>query len=81
MTRAPRRDRPSTRPCPECGKGDVRSVTIAYDAEIKHDGRLYAFPIPELLVNRCDACGEVFFDAATDDQISQALRNHLKLLS
>jgi putative zinc finger/helix-turn-helix YgiT family protein len=39
------------------------------------------FTVPELQVNKCDACGEVFFDAVTDDQISQALRKHLGLLS
>jgi putative zinc finger/helix-turn-helix YgiT family protein len=74
-------DQPFDCPCPVCGKGELLSTIIAYDAEIKHDGRLYLFPIPRLQVNKCSACGEVFFDAATDDQISQALREHLNLLS
>jgi putative zinc finger/helix-turn-helix YgiT family protein len=68
-------------PCADCGKIEVRLAAIAYTAEIKHDGKLYALPIPELHVQKCDACGEVFFDAVTDDQISQALRERLGLLS
>ena len=76
-----RRARPFPRPCSECGKLEVRLATIAYDAEIKHDGRMHTFPIPQLQVNKCDACGEIYFDNLTDDQISQALRDHLGLLS
>jgi putative zinc finger/helix-turn-helix YgiT family protein len=56
-------------------------ATIEHDAEIKHDGRMYVIHIPELQVIRCGTCGEVFFTAATDAQISQALREHLGLLS
>ncbi len=48
---------------------------------MKYDGRLYAFRIAALQVNQCAACGEVLFSNATDDQISQALREHLTLLS
>ncbi len=68
-------------PCAECGKPEVGQAVIPYDAEVKHDGRLYRFHIRELRVNRCNACGEVYFDAATDAQISQGLREHLQLLS
>jgi putative zinc finger/helix-turn-helix YgiT family protein len=75
------KDMPFPRHCPECGKVEVQPATIAYDAEVKHDGRLYAFRIPALQVNKCAACGEVLFSNVTDDQISQALREHLALLS
>ena len=60
---------------------EVQPATIPYDAEVKYDGRVYAFPIPALHVNECAACGEVLFTNVTDDQISQALREHLTLLS
>jgi len=59
----------------------VQPATIAYDAAVKHDGRLHAFHIPRLQINRCAACGEILFSNVTDDQISQALRTHLALLS
>ena len=74
-------DKPFPRRCPECGKVEVQPATIPYDAKVKHDGRLYAFRIPALQVNKCAACGEVLFSNVTDDQISQALREHLTLLS
>ena len=74
-------DKPFPRHCPECGKVEVQPATIPYDAEVKHDGRLYAFRIPALRVNQCAACGEILFSNVTDDQISQALREHLTLLS
>jgi putative zinc finger/helix-turn-helix YgiT family protein len=67
--------------CAECGKEEVWPTTISYDAEVKHDGRIHAFAIHQLHVNKCAACGEVFFDHATDEQISTSLRDHLGLLS
>jgi DNA-binding transcriptional regulator YiaG len=73
--------RPFPLPCAECGKDEVWPSTIAHDAEIKHDGRLYRLRINQLHVNQCSACGEVFFDHLTDTEISQALRTHLNLLS
>ena len=75
------REKPFPRRCPECGKTEVQPATIVYDAEVKHDGRLYALHVPRLQVNKCGACGEVLFGNVADDQISQALREHLALLS
>ena len=69
------------RACAQCGKGEIWPAVTPYDAEVKHDGRLYNFHIRELQVNRCNACGEVYFDAVTDAQITQGLREHLRLLS
>lgn len=74
-------EKPFPRRCSECGKVEVHPATIAYDAEVRHDGRLYRFPIPRLPVNRCGACGEILFSAITDERISRALREHLALLS
>jgi len=74
-------DKPFPRRCPECGKVEVEPATIAYDAEVKHDGRLHTFHIPALQVNKCASCGEILFSAVTDDLISDALRQHLGLLS
>jgi putative zinc finger/helix-turn-helix YgiT family protein len=74
-------NKPFPRRCPECGEAEVRPATIAYDAEVKHDGRLHAFHVPRLQVNQCGVCGEVLFSNVTDDEISQALREHLALLS
>jgi putative zinc finger/helix-turn-helix YgiT family protein len=75
------RSKPYPRRCPECGKADVRPHTMPYDAEVRHDGRLHVFRITNLHVDRCGACGEILFTNATDEQISGALREHLRLLS
>lgn len=67
--------------CPECGKKEVRPATVAHTSEIKHDGRLHTVEIPKLRVPRCAACGEFVFDNDADEQIAQALCEHLGLLS
>jgi putative zinc finger/helix-turn-helix YgiT family protein len=67
--------------CPECGKKEVRPATVAHTSQIKHDGRLYTVEIPSLRVPRCAACGELVFDNDADEQIAQALREQLGLLS
>ncbi len=41
-------DRPFPRACPECGREEVYPAAIAYDAEVKHDGRMHAFHIPAI---------------------------------
>lgn len=68
------------RRCAECGQGAVQRTLIAYEAEVKHDGKLYKFEIPELKIEQCSNCGEQYFDAETDYQISAGLRSHLGLL-
>ena len=55
--------------------------TICYEAEIRHDGRLYTFTIPHLDIPVCQACGEKVFTEKVDDQINAALRSHLHLLT
>lgn len=74
-------EKPFPRRCPECGKVEVQPATMAYDAEVKHDGRLHAFHVPRLQINKCGACGEVLFSNVSNDQVTQALREHLVLLS
>jgi putative zinc finger/helix-turn-helix YgiT family protein len=78
---ASRKGRPFPWRCPECGKKEVRLASVTHTSEIKHEGRLYAVEVPKLRVPRCEACGELVFDNAADEQIAQALREHLGLLS
>ena len=68
-------------PCPMCGKGELRLTTISHTAEIKHDGRLHKFQVAALHVNKCEACDTVFFDSTSHSEISQGLRDYLRLLS
>jgi len=67
--------------CPECGKKTVQPVTVQHTSQIKHDGRLYTVEIPRLRIPRCSTCGELVFDNDADEQIAQALREQLGLLS
>ena len=67
--------------CPECGKKGVRLAVVAHTSQIKHDGRLYVVEVPKLRVPRCGECGELVFDNVADDQIANALREQLRLLS
>ena len=55
--------------------------TMPYVANLKHDGRVYRIDIPELKIPKCRVCGEITFSNNTDDQITAALRSHLKLLT
>ncbi|MEX0818970.1 MAG: hypothetical protein WD070_05235 [Pirellulaceae bacterium] len=71
-------NKPYPRRCCECGKVTVQQATIAYDACIKHDGKLHEIHFAELPVDRCDACHEVFFTNVTSDAKSDALRQHLR---
>jgi putative zinc finger/helix-turn-helix YgiT family protein len=77
----PRADRPFPWRCRHCGKDEVVMATVSYDAEVRHDGRVYAFTVPQLNLPVCKACGEKVFTEKVDDQIGDALRAHLHLLT
>jgi len=72
--------KPYPRGCTECGETAVMPADIAYDAEVKHDGRLHRFRISRLTIDKCQACGEEFFTNCTDEQITTALREFFGLL-
>lgn len=74
-------DRPFPWRCRHCGKSQVQLAAIRYDAEVRHDGRLYALTVPNLAIPVCQACGEKAFTEKVDDQINNALRAHLHLLT
>ena len=56
-------------------------TTCEYHAEVRHDGRLHTFVIPQIEIPACRACGERVFTGEVDRQVSDALRRHLKLLT
>lgn len=74
--------RPYPRFCPECGKDDtVEAHTLDYTAKVKHDGEVHEFHVPDLKVDKCSFCSEMYFGVVADEQISAALRKHRHLLS
>jgi DNA-binding transcriptional regulator YiaG len=78
------RPRGRTRPfpwrCPNCRQKEVYRSPHPYEAEVKHDGRVYKLSLPSLQAPKCRACGEVLFDDAVDEQVNEALRAKIGLL-
>ena len=79
--RAPNVEQPFPWRCRQCGKQEVVLATTEYAAEVRHDGRLYNFTIPNLEIPVCQACGARIFTDTVDAQVNDALRAHLKLLT
>jgi len=68
--------------CYHCGQLRVVVKTIDnYITEFRHDGVLHQFTVSRLETPTCEACGEMVFNGKVDDQITDALRIHLGLLS
>jgi DNA-binding transcriptional regulator YiaG len=67
--------------CHHCGKDAVVMATVEYNAEVRHDGRLHAFTIPALSIPVCNECGEKVFTENVDEQVNDALRLHLNVLT
>ena len=73
--------KPYPRRCAVCGEVAVSRCHIPYDAAVRHDGKLHAFSIASLGIDRCERCGEQFFTTSTDEEINLALRSYLGLLT
>jgi YgiT-type zinc finger domain-containing protein len=67
--------------CVACGQREVRPELIRHSLTKNHDGRDYPLVIDALPVDRCGACGESYFNDASDDAISSVLRATLSLLT
>lgn len=79
MTAKPRR-KAFPRRCPACLRKAVQPAVVAYEAEVKHDGRVHRVRVADLRIPRCEACGELVFGNEVDEQLSDALREQLRLL-
>ena len=67
--------------CAKCRLKDVNPAVIAYRCEVSYEGRLHTVLVPQLRVPRCAHCGELAFGNESSDQISDALRRQLGLLT
>jgi putative zinc finger/helix-turn-helix YgiT family protein len=74
-------DKPFPWRCLKCRRREVYPATIPYTAEVNHDGRLYEIPVPALAIPKCRSCGELVFTNRVDEQITDALRAHRRLLT
>ncbi len=58
--------------CPRCRRPAVRPATVPYHAERLHEGRLVTVDVPQLVVPKCDNCGEVVLDRAAEERLIKA---------
>jgi len=79
--RTPTVNSPFPWPCPSCASTNVIVSQLEYNADVRHDGRLYSFTVPHLTIPVCQSCGELIFTDDVDLQINDALRRHLTLLT
>jgi predicted nucleic-acid-binding Zn-ribbon protein len=59
--------------CPRCRKKEVRPATIPYCAERLSDGKVITVNVPDLIVPKCDHCGELVFNYTAEEQILKTL--------
>ncbi len=67
--------------CGKCRQQSMALVTIPYEIDVNHDGRVYKVHIAALTVPRCGACGRIVIDDEADQAIQAAFRKEAKLLS
>jgi putative zinc finger/helix-turn-helix YgiT family protein len=54
---------------------------MPYTCDVAHDGRTYQIEIPEIDIPKCQACGTLVITNSVDDQLIQALRVRVGLLT
>jgi DNA-binding transcriptional regulator YiaG len=52
-----------------------------YTAKVKHDGVVHELHLPSIEIPRCQTCGETYITTAVDEQVNDALRSQLHLLT
>lgn len=75
------RARPFPWPCPNCFTATIVPTVIDYTAKVMHDGAIQELHLPAIEVPCCPTCGETVITTAVDEQVNDALRAHLRLLT
>ena len=81
VLKPPTQGKPFPWHCTECGGKEVYPATVSHTSRIRLDGITYSVELPELRIPKCRVCGELVFDNDAEEQITQALREQLGLLS
>jgi putative zinc finger/helix-turn-helix YgiT family protein len=68
-------------PCGKCRQETVERATLPYSTEVQYDGRIYTVDVPRFEVPRCTNCGAMVLDDDANDQITDALRRQVGLLT
>jgi putative zinc finger/helix-turn-helix YgiT family protein len=73
--------RPYPWKCRSCGKQSLGPVIVDYSTEMEHDGRLYAFAVPNLNILECASCHERVLPDEAFVRITDRLRAEAGLLT
>jgi putative zinc finger/helix-turn-helix YgiT family protein len=68
-------------PCSKCHQQTVERGTQPYSTDVQYDGRTHTVEVPEFHVPRCKNCGAIVLDDQANDQITDALRRQVGLLT
>ncbi|MGH7171979.1 MAG: helix-turn-helix domain-containing protein [Gemmataceae bacterium] len=75
------KDRPFPWLCVDCFTHTVVPTVMDYTARVKQDGVVYELHLPSVEIPRCQTCAGTVITTAIDEQINDALRSRLRLLS
>ena len=75
------KSRPFPWPCADCYTLTVVPTVMDYTAKVKQDGVVYELHLSSVEIPRCQTCGETYITTAVDEQVSDALRARLHLLT
>jgi putative zinc finger/helix-turn-helix YgiT family protein len=67
--------------CSDCFTRTVVPTVTEYTTKVKHDGTIHELHFPALEIPHCQTCGETYTTTAVDEQINDALRAKLRLLT
>jgi putative zinc finger/helix-turn-helix YgiT family protein len=76
-----RKHRPFPWVCSNCATLTVRPAVIEYTAKVAQDGVIHEIHFPAIEVPQCPTCKEVVITTDVDEQINDALREKLHLLT
>jgi putative zinc finger/helix-turn-helix YgiT family protein len=82
-SKKPRAAKPRPFPwlCINCFTPTVVPTVIDYTAKVKQDGVIHELHLPGIEVPRCQTCGQLTVTTEVDEQVSDALRARLRLLT
>jgi putative zinc finger/helix-turn-helix YgiT family protein len=67
--------------CTDCFTPTVVPTVIDYTAKVKQDGVVHELHLPGIEVPCCQTCGQLSVTTEVDEQVSDALRSRLHLLT
>lgn len=75
------KSRPFPWPCADCYTLTVIPTVMDYTAKVKQDGVVHELHLSAVEIPCCQTCGETYMTTAVDEQINDALRARLHLLT